>query len=56
MSAYLQADCGQYKNIGSINSCTQCAMFEEAQIWPRDILERFLVTGERPRWTSDPGR
>eukprot|EP00435_Cladocopium_sp_Y103_P014799 s2125_g3.t1 len=28
---------------------------EEAQIWPRDILERFLVTGERPRWTSDPG-
>ena len=31
-------------------------MLEEAQIWPRDILERFLVTGERPRWISDPGR
>ena len=39
----------------SINSCIQCVMIEEAQIWPRDILERFLVTGERPRWTSDPG-
>ena len=28
---------------------------EESRIWPRDILERFVVTGERPCWRSDPG-
>ena len=30
-------------------------LHKESRVWPRDILERFLVTGERPHWNSDPG-
>ncbi|CAK9023375.1 unnamed protein product, partial [Durusdinium trenchii] len=57
MGTFLHAmGSGEQERLDAKETQKEQELPQEAHLWPPNILQRFLVSGQRPRWSSEVGK